>query len=119
MFPAASRYYTQYKGKRCALPLLADVYGFYYNKTLFKQAGLTRPPKTFSELTAYAKKLTKKNADGSFKVLGYDPNFGFYQEAPHRRLRAARRREVLRRGRQVEPLAAIRPGRGCSRGRRA
>ena len=53
-------------------------YGFYYNKTLFKQAGLTRPPKTFSELTAYAKKLTKKNADGTFKVVGYDPNPTFY-----------------------------------------
>jgi len=78
IFPAASRYYTQYKGKRCALPLLADSYGFYYNKTLFKEAGLTRPPKTFSELTAYAKKLTKRNPDGSFKVVGYDPNPLFY-----------------------------------------
>src|ERR1700704_4540022 len=27
MFPAATQYYTQYKGKRCALPLLADTYG--------------------------------------------------------------------------------------------
>ncbi len=78
IFPAAARYYTQYKGTRCALPLLADSYGFYYNKTLFKQAGLTGPPKTFSELTAYAKKLTKKNADGTFKVVGYDPNPTFY-----------------------------------------
>ena len=41
-------YYTQYKGKRCALPLLADVYGFYYNKALFKEAGLKRPPKTLA-----------------------------------------------------------------------
>jgi multiple sugar transport system substrate-binding protein len=64
---------------RCALPLLADVYGFYYNKALFKQAGLTRPPKTLSELKSYAKKLTKRNADGSLKVVGYDPVFGFYQ----------------------------------------
>jgi ABC-type glycerol-3-phosphate transport system substrate-binding protein len=78
IFPKASRYYTQYKGKRCALPLLADSYGFYYNTALFKQAGLTRPPKTFTELTAYAKKLTVKNADGSFKVLGYNPNPLFY-----------------------------------------
>jgi multiple sugar transport system substrate-binding protein len=77
-FPAATRYYTQYKGTRCALPLLADVYGFYYNKKLFKEAGLKGPPKTFSQLTAYAKKLTKKNADGSFKVVGYDPNPTFY-----------------------------------------
>jgi multiple sugar transport system substrate-binding protein len=78
IFPAAARYYTQYGGKRCALPLLADVYGFYYNKKLFKQAGLTRPPRTFSELTAYAKKLTQKNADGTLKVVGYNPNPTWY-----------------------------------------
>ena len=52
MFPKTSQYYTQYKGKRCALPLLADVYGFYYNKKMFKAAGITSPPKTMSQLTA-------------------------------------------------------------------
>jgi multiple sugar transport system substrate-binding protein len=78
-FPAATLYYTQFKGKRCALPLLADVYGFYYNKALFAAAGLKAPPKTLAELTTYAKKLTKKNADGSLKVVGYNPFFGFYQ----------------------------------------
>jgi multiple sugar transport system substrate-binding protein len=81
-FPAATRYYTQYKGTRCALPLLADVYGFYYNKKLFQEAGLTAPPKTFAQLTAYAKKLTKRNADGSLKQVGFDPFFGFYQNTP-------------------------------------
>ena len=81
IFPEATLYYTQYQGKRCALPLLADVYGFYYNKTLFKQAGLKGPPKTLSQLAAYAKKLTKKNADGSLKTVGYNPFFGFYQNA--------------------------------------
>jgi len=78
IFPATSRYYTQYKGKRCALPLLADATGLYYNKTLFKKAGLTSPPKTLSQLAAYAKKLTQKNADGSLKVVGYNPNLNFY-----------------------------------------
>jgi multiple sugar transport system substrate-binding protein len=77
-FPKSTLYYTQYKGKRCALPLLADVFGLYYNKTLFKKAGLTRPPKTFSELTTYAKKLTQKRPDGSLKVVGYNPTWGFY-----------------------------------------
>ena len=82
IFPAASRYYTQYKGVRCALPLLADDFGLYYNKTLFKQAGIKRPPRTFSELTADAKKLTQKNTDGSLKVVGYDPAFAFYDDVP-------------------------------------
>jgi multiple sugar transport system substrate-binding protein len=79
IFPKATQYYTQYKGTRCALPLLADVYGLYYNKQLFRQAGLTGPPKTLAQLTAYAKKLTKRNPDGSLKVVGFDPFFGFYQ----------------------------------------
>src|SRR6188508_1537913 len=79
LFPASTMYYTQYQGKRCALPLLADVYGFYYNKAIFKAAGIKSPPKTLGELTAIAKKLTTKNADGSLKVVGYNPFFGFYQ----------------------------------------
>ena len=79
LFPASTMYYTQYQGKRCALPLLADVYGFYYNKAIFKAAGIKGPPKTLGELTAIAKKLTTKNADGSLKVVGYNPFFGFYQ----------------------------------------
>jgi multiple sugar transport system substrate-binding protein len=77
-FPKASQYYTQYKGKRCALPLLADTFGLYYNTKLLAAAGITSPPKNFVELTADAKKLTQKNPDGSIKVLGFNPLLGFY-----------------------------------------
>ena len=84
VFPPAPNYYTQYGGKHCALPLLADDYGLYYNKTLFKQAGIAGPPKTIDELTADAKKLTKFNPDGSIKVLGFDPFVGFYENTPER-----------------------------------
>jgi multiple sugar transport system substrate-binding protein len=78
VFPKTSQYYTQYNGKRCALPLLADTYGLYYNKKLFAAAGIKSPPKTISELTADAKKLTKRKANGSIEVAGYDPFLGFY-----------------------------------------
>jgi multiple sugar transport system substrate-binding protein len=78
-FPKTTLYYTQYKGKRCALPLLADVRGLYYNKELFRKAGLSGPPQTFAQLTDYAKKLTVRNADGSLKVVGFNPTLGFYQ----------------------------------------
>jgi multiple sugar transport system substrate-binding protein len=81
MFPKAVQQYTQFEGTRCSLPMLADTYGFYYNKKLFKKAGLTEPPKTFSQLTEYAKKLTERDGD-SFKVVGYDPAQGFYENAP-------------------------------------
>jgi multiple sugar transport system substrate-binding protein len=78
IFPATSRYYTQYKGTRCALPLLVDSTGLYYNKTLFKKAGITHPPRTLSELSADAKKLTVRNSNGSLKIVGFDPNMNFY-----------------------------------------
>ena len=78
VFPKTSQYYTQYNGKRCALPFLADVYGFYYNKKMFAAAGLKGPPKTMSQLTAYAKKLTKRGSNGSIKVAGFNPFLGFY-----------------------------------------
>jgi multiple sugar transport system substrate-binding protein len=81
MFPQAVQTYTQYQGKRCALPMLADTYGLYYNKDLFKKAGITAPPKTMSELTADAKKLTVRDGD-NFKVVGFDPAQGFYENAP-------------------------------------
>src|SRR5207302_6792946 len=76
-FPKTSLYYTQYKGKRCALPLLADSYGLYYNKTLLAKAGIKSPPKTTSELTADAKKLTQRSG-GKITVAGYDPFWGMY-----------------------------------------
>src|ERR1700750_457828 len=78
-FPAATNYYTQYGGKKCALPLLADTYGLYYNKSLFTNAAIWGPPKTLSELTAVAKKLTIRTPDGSLKQVGIDPFIGFYE----------------------------------------
>src|SRR4051795_953246 len=78
IFPPAPRSYTQYKGTRCALPMLADAMGLYYNKAMLKKAGLDGPPKTISQLTEYAKKLTVKNPDGSLKVVGFNPVLNWY-----------------------------------------
>jgi multiple sugar transport system substrate-binding protein len=80
LFPKTSVYYTSYKGVQCALPFLADTWGLYYNKTLLAKAGIKSPPKTFDELTKYAKKLTQKNKDGSLKVVGFNPSRTFYAE---------------------------------------
>jgi len=72
-FPSSSLQYTQYEGKQCALPLLVDAYGLYYNKDLFAAAGITDTPKTLSDLTADVQKLTIKNADGTIKQWGLTP----------------------------------------------
>jgi multiple sugar transport system substrate-binding protein len=81
-FPQAVQDYTEYQGTRCAMPLLADVYGLYYNTDMFAAAGIKQPPRTISELDADAKKLTQRAADGSIEVAGFIPTFGFYENAP-------------------------------------
>jgi multiple sugar transport system substrate-binding protein len=77
-FPESVFQYTSFAGSQCAFPFLTDAYGLYYNTELFRKAGLKQPPKTFSELTEYAKKLTEFNPDGSIKVAGYVPWVGYY-----------------------------------------
>lgn len=81
-FPETVRSYTEYDGKRCAMPFLADTYGLYYNEDLLKKAGYTAPPKTMSELTDMAKKLTKRKPDGTIEVAGYLPLLNFYEHSP-------------------------------------
>ncbi|MCO4694046.1 ABC transporter substrate-binding protein [Streptomyces sp. RO-S4] len=70
--------YTQFEGTRCALPLLGDAYGLYYNKDAFAKAGITEPPKTWSEFARVAKKLTKAEGDG-YEQLGFMPNYHGYE----------------------------------------
>ncbi|GAA4858935.1 extracellular solute-binding protein [Saccharopolyspora rosea] len=72
-FPRAVLEYTQYRGERCALPMLADVYGLYYNTDAFARAGIDHPPRTTSELAETAKRLTEFNPDGSIRVAGFVP----------------------------------------------
>ncbi|MEV4229508.1 ABC transporter substrate-binding protein [Streptomyces bobili] len=73
-FPKAMNQYTQFEGDRCAVPLLGDAYGLYYNKTAFEKAGIGGPPKTWSEFEAVAKKLTVPEGD-SYEQLGFMPNY--------------------------------------------
>jgi multiple sugar transport system substrate-binding protein len=73
-FPKAMNEYTQFEGDRCAVPLLGDAYGLYYNKTAFEKAGITAPPRTWSEFETVAKKLTIPRGD-TYQQLGFMPNY--------------------------------------------
>ncbi|NUP42367.1 MAG: ABC transporter substrate-binding protein [Streptomyces sp.] len=84
VFPKTLLDYTSYEGKQCALPLLADAYGMYYNKGAFKEAGIARPPRTMSELKRDAAKLTKRTKGGGYERVGFMPNFRLYQNSPDR-----------------------------------
>ncbi|MBV9174378.1 MAG: extracellular solute-binding protein, partial [Chloroflexi bacterium] len=79
LLPPAVQQFTEFKSDRCALPDLADAYGLYYNKAMFARAGIISPPKTFTELTQDAEKLTQFNPDGSIKVAGFVPTSTFYE----------------------------------------
>jgi multiple sugar transport system substrate-binding protein len=54
----------QYAGKQYGLPANFTPLLLYYNKTLFKQAGIAAPPATWDEWTADLKKLTKGHGPG-------------------------------------------------------
>lgn len=58
-------------GKNYAVPLEFDALALLYNDDLFKAAGLTTAPATWTDVVqTYAPKLTKYNADGSISVGG-------------------------------------------------
>jgi multiple sugar transport system substrate-binding protein len=80
--PKGALAFTSFGGSQCALPFLTDTYGLYYNVDMLKKAGIKEPPKTLSELVADTKKLTQLNPDGSIKVAGFVPWFGYYELSP-------------------------------------
>ncbi|HZG55989.1 ABC transporter substrate-binding protein [Paenibacillus sp.] len=64
-------------GNLYALPFTTDDRALFYNKKLFREAGLDpeNPPKTIAELDAAAEKLTKKQGN-RYDVLGFVPWMG-------------------------------------------
>ncbi|MFG2879190.1 ABC transporter substrate-binding protein [Streptomyces sp. NPDC048337] len=83
VFPKTLLEYTQFNGNQCTLPLLNDAYGLVYNKTAFAAAGITEPPKTWSQFTEVAQKLTRTSGD-SYEQLGLMPTFHGYETTPMR-----------------------------------
>jgi len=57
---------ASWDGKLYGVPRFSDTIGLFYNKELFAKAGITEPPKTWSELVETAAKLT----DPSNNVFG-------------------------------------------------
>jgi multiple sugar transport system substrate-binding protein len=81
-FAGPVKQYTEFQGRRCSMPVLADAYGIYYNKDLFAAAGIAGPPKTLAELADDAKKLTVRDSQGNIKVAGFLPEWGYYENSP-------------------------------------
>lgn len=63
---------SQSMGKTWGIPFQRSTIVMYWNKEAFKEAGLdpNTPPKTWTEMLAFAKKLTKKDASGTVTQWG-------------------------------------------------
>jgi sn-glycerol 3-phosphate transport system substrate-binding protein len=71
---------SQTGGKTWAIPFQRSTIVMYYNKALFKEAGLDpeKPPVTWADTVAAAKKLTKADAGGNVTTWGLKiPSTGF------------------------------------------
>lgn len=68
----------KWNGQLYALPFETDVRLLFYNKNLFREAGLdpNSPPKTWEELWEFADRITKKDSSGDYEVLGFNPIYG-------------------------------------------
>ena len=56
--------------KFVGVPLEVDGLGLYWNEDIFKAAGVTKPPSTWTELTQTAIKLTVRDPVGNIKTAG-------------------------------------------------
>ena len=71
---------SQTGGKTWGIPFQRSTIVLYYNKDLFKEAGLdpNKAPATWTEMTQYAQKLTKRDASGKVTQWGVEiPSSGF------------------------------------------
>lgn len=68
--------YGTYQGKFYGFPDLSSARALFYNKSLFKQAGIANPPKTWDELEADAKKIAATGNIGYALPLGPEESQG-------------------------------------------
>ena len=71
---------SQTGGKVWGIPFQRSTIVLYWNKELFKEAGLdpNKPPQDWNEMLAYAQKLTKRDAAGNVTQYGVQiPSSGF------------------------------------------
>src|SRR5262252_6974502 len=63
---------SQTGGKTWGIPFQRSTIVLYYNKDMFKEAGLdpNKPPGSWNDMTAYAQKLTKRDASGKVTQWG-------------------------------------------------
>ncbi|MDO8681953.1 MAG: extracellular solute-binding protein [Armatimonadota bacterium] len=71
---------NSFNGRLYGMPWLLSPNALLYNVDLFKQAGLSRPPRKWDELVRYSLRLTKRDKNGVIQQLGFADiqNFNLY-----------------------------------------
>lgn len=69
-FYSAALKSVQYKGVQYSLPEAMSVRLMVYNKNLFKKAGITSPPKTWTQLAADAVTIHKATGQSGYALVG-------------------------------------------------
>jgi multiple sugar transport system substrate-binding protein len=77
IYPAPLGQCKSQDGTYLCLPWGCDIDALFWNKDLFKAAGLDpeRPPQTMEELVEYAKELTVRDEKGELSQVGFIPGF--------------------------------------------
>jgi len=69
---------SQSGGKTWGVPFQRSTIVMYYNREMFREAGISNPPTTWADMAEVAKKLTKKDATGKTTQFGVQiPSSGF------------------------------------------
>jgi multiple sugar transport system substrate-binding protein len=77
IYPAPRAQCTGPEGRQLCLPWGCDVDALFWNKNLFRAAGLDpeRPPQTMEEMVEYAARLTVRDKEGELEQVGFIPDF--------------------------------------------
>lgn len=62
---------AKFQGKYWALPTAVRTLALFYNRDMFRRAGLSRAPVTWDEFTADAQRLTERDARGQITTEGF------------------------------------------------
>ncbi|SDV02676.1 carbohydrate ABC transporter substrate-binding protein, CUT1 family [Microlunatus sagamiharensis] len=75
---------STYEDRTYALPFTAEASAVYYNKDLFKKAGIANPPTTYAEMRDDAKKIRALGSDYyGFTFAGACGGCNVFEFAPH------------------------------------
>lgn len=70
--------------KYYAIPLMVDGLSLVYNKSIFTEANITKPPTDWNQFRENARLLTKRNSDGEIvqagAALGYADNIDYFAD---------------------------------------